>query len=75
MGPTAHLQVLGDPFQTHCRFLSQPGRQPRYPFIPFARLAQGAIVPSQPAYLHPPIPPGSSQGRSLRQILDATGEA
>ena len=51
VGPTAFLQVLGDPLKAHRRFLSQPPRQPLFPLIPYARLAQGLVVPSQPAHL------------------------
>src|ERR1039458_2507476 len=48
VGPASHLQVLGDPFQAHRRFLAQPLRHPHFACIPFALLAQSRRIPSQP---------------------------
>jgi len=56
ISPTAHLQVLGDPFQTHRRFLPQPRRQPHLPFIPFADLTQRPRVPTHSLQLLPNHP-------------------
>jgi hypothetical protein len=53
VGPTAYLQVLGDPFQARRGLHSYPRGQPHFAFIPFARLAQGARVPSQTTHLLP----------------------
>ena len=53
MRPTAHRQVLRNPFQAHRGLFSEPRGQPHFPFISLARLAQGALVPSQTAHLLP----------------------
>jgi hypothetical protein len=45
--PTAHFQVLRDPFEAHRRFLSETRRQPHFASIAIAGAAQSFLIPAQ----------------------------
>ena len=48
VGPTAHVQSAGYPFQGHDRFLAQSARQHHFVFIAFGQQRQVLFLPAQP---------------------------
>src|ERR1017187_3633667 len=48
IGPSAHLQPVGDPLQTHSRFLAKAARQPDLRRVPLAARPQLILIPAEP---------------------------
>ena len=56
IGPTAHVQALGNPLQTHGRFRTNVARQHGLRPVAFAARPQRVLIPARPSPAAPFLP-------------------
>ena len=71
VGPTAHVQALGDPLQAHGRFLTKPACQQDLRPVPLAGCPQFILISAQPFdfFLHHPLGFLQASFLTLRAIV------